>query len=720
MSTLADSDRKTSRPEGGGRVDFTIDDTGIATLRLGEPQESVVTWTEQRLESLGLALDSLASHSGLAGVLVTGPGPGMFCAGADVSLIAGVATPEEGEKAAMRGREIFAKLRSLEVPSVAAIDGPCLGGGLECALYCDARVASDDPRTIIGLPEVKLGIVPGFGGTQNLTRLVGLPTALDWILKGKTAPARVARKAGIVDRVAPLAKLLAAAREELSRLRIHGRRARRLPISARLLSAPPLRSLIGRKVRKTLHSGPARFYPAQSRALDLCLAAARGGDIGFALESRALGELIAGPVAKGLCRVFFLTERAKRLGKDPRAKALGRAMVVGGGVMGAGIAALLAERGLAVRLCDVDERALGRAKSRHCANLAGKRKRQRIERHEEMAAADRLAVSTEWGSLARTDLWLEAVVEDLDVKKKLLSAAVERGLSPHALIATNTSSLPIDEMASSVPEPERVVGIHFFNPPEKMPLVEVIRGSRTSEEAVASACALAVRLGKFPVVVRDVPGFLVNRCLSRYLDEAARLLIAGNEPEFLDRVMLDFGMPMGPCLLLDRIGYDVACKVGEVMHAAYGARMAPSPLFGAMVEAGVLGTKSGGGLFGKDSKDAGPGRKVLADLRAGVAGGPVHATRTEVRQRLVYPMVDEVFRCIDENVVEHEDDADLGLIMGIGFPPFTGGITRFAAAEGFSTIASSLDELSRVLDPRFTPSDGLRRRAVHGAVGKGD
>jgi 3-hydroxyacyl-CoA dehydrogenase/enoyl-CoA hydratase/3-hydroxybutyryl-CoA epimerase len=266
-------------------------------------------------------------------------------------------------------------------------------------------------------------------------------------------------------------------------------------------------------------------------------------------------------------------------------------------------------------------------------------------------------------------------------------------------------------MAEAVPHPERVVGIHFFNPPEKMPLIEVIRGPRTSDAAVATACRFAVRLGKFPIVVKDAPGFLVNRCLAPYLNEASRLLLEGNDPEFLDRVMLDFGMPMGPCRLLDEIGFDVATKVSEVMSKAFPGRMQPSPLFGAMVAAKAFGKKSGGGIHAAKGDGQGPGMKVIEQLRKERTAPMRKASRSEVVQRLIYPLVDEAYRCLDEQIVAAEQDLDLGLVMGIGFPPFLGGVTGFVQREGIQTIVRALEELARTSDPRFEPSEGLRRRA---------
>ena len=448
-------------------------------------------------------------------------------------------------------------------------------------------------------------------------------------------------------------------------------------------------------------------------ALELCVAAFTKPEAdGFEQEARALGEMIATPVSKALTQLFFLTERSKRLGKGNGARNVDRALIVGGGVMGAGIAGQLANKGIDTRLCDLSGEALAKAKARLQQDLSRRVQRKQLKKHEATAIQDKLAVSSDWGSLAHVDLWLEAVVEDLAVKRKLMAQAVAKGLPSDAILATNTSSLPVDAMADAVPNPERVVGIHFFNPPEKMPLVEVIRGKRTSDAAVATACRLATRMGKFPVVTGDSPGFLVNRCLSPYLNEAARLLVEGNDPEFLDRVLLDFGMPMGPCRLLDEIGFDVATKVSEVMEAAFTDRMQPCSLFAAMVAAKALGKKSGGGIYDKDGKGQGPGRKVLDEVRARRGVPTRTASRSEVIQRLIYPLVDEAYRCLDDGVVGAEQDLDLGLVMGIGFPPFLGGITGYAKSEGLKTIVSALDELARTIDARFRPSDGLRRRAV--------
>lgn len=691
-------------------------DGGIAVLRLGEPHETVVTLTRERLDSLDEALQVLVGDASLQGVVITGPGKGMFCAGADLGLIQNVATAADGAAAAARGRAVFARCQALAVPVVAAIEGPCLGGGLELALWCDARIASDDASTQLGLPEVRLGILPGFGGTWTLPRLVGLPQALDLVLRGRTLRGRQARKAGLVDAVAPAARLLAAARALCARLHAAGRKAppRRLRGLPFWLSRTPLRRLVAARAARELRAGPARDLPAPRAALDSCVRAfTTSVQAHAAAEARALGELIVTPACRGLVHLFRLGERQKRLGRHQDAAECTRAIVIGGGVMGAGIAGLFAEKGIQTRLCDVDWNALARAKSRLQQTLAARQRRGQLAAHEAQAAQDRLTVGTDAGDLRTADLWLEAVVEDAGVKKRLFAQAVAQGLPDTAVLATNTSSLSVTAMAAAVPHPERVVGIHFFNPPEKMPLVEVIRGQETSDAAIATACRLALRLGKVPIVVADAPGFLVNRCLAPYVNEAARLVLEGNEPEAIDQAMRDFGMPMGPCRLLDEIGFDIAAKVSATMHAAFAERMQPCELFAAMTDAGTLGQKSGGGLYARDGRRPGPGRSAVAALRAATGMPPRTAPRQELVQRLIYPLVDEACRCLEAGIVADEGDLDLALVLGIGFPAHTGGVMQFAAREGLRTIVAALDLLARTA-PRFAPSDALRRRALRG------
>lgn len=675
---------------------------GIAILRLGAETESVITLTERRLDSLEKTLQALQGCNDVRGLVVTGSVPGMFAAGADISVIEAITDVAAGEQAARRGQTIFGMFQDLKIPVAGAIEGPCLGGGLEMALCFDIRIASDHPATSIGLPEVKLGIVPGFGGTQRLPRLIGIPKALDLILKGRALRATPALRAGLVDRVVPSTRLIEAAEQEVQKLcdRRCKHPKRKLRGGAFWMSRVGLlRSLIRRNVAKTLSRGPGRFYEAPPIALELCLDAfACKPDEGLRREAQALGKLVVSPTCKALVRLFFLTERAKRLGKTADAVDIHNTHIVGGGAMGAGIGGLMATKGLRVRLCDLSTDALASAKHRLQLILNKLCKRRRLAAHEATAAQDRFAASTAWGRLDRTDFFLEAVVENLKVKKQLFRQAIEAGLPTTAILASNTSSLPIDEMAEGLENPERVIGLHFFNPPEKMPLVEVIAGPRTSAATIATTCKLALRMGKFPVVVQDSPGFLVNRCLAPYMNEAALLMVEGCDPKQLDKVMLDFGLPMGPARLLDEVGFDVASKVSEVMAAAFPNRMQPCKLFQAMVDAGHLGRKTGGGILSEG------GTTVLANLRSKARND---ITRSEIFERLIYPMVDEAYRCLAEGLVASEEDLDLGMVMGMGFPPFTGGITRYATSEGHARIASRLQALASSHGSRFAPSQHL-------------
>jgi 3-hydroxyacyl-CoA dehydrogenase/enoyl-CoA hydratase/3-hydroxybutyryl-CoA epimerase len=697
------------------RACWDLDGDGIATLRLapeGAELSGPLTLTETRLESFDTCVreiaDAIAAGRAIRGVVVTGPHERMFAAGADVQAIGGIVDPAEGERAARRGQEIFERLEGLPVPTVAALGGPCLGGGLELALACTRRVAVDDPGTKIGLPEVKLGILPGFGGTQRLARLVGLPKSLELILQGKMLDARRALRQGVVDRAVAPERLLTAARQEIERLVAKPNAAKRKLRGFAWWASffPPLRGYVARKVRKTLETGPAARYPAPKAALECVLAAFRGDRAGgFQREARELGRLIVTKESKALVRLFFLTERSKKLGKAEGARAVDNAVVVGGGIMGAGIAGLFALRGVRTRLCDLVPDNLAAAKARLQKDLDKKTKRRRMQKHEAMAAQDRLAVSAAPGDLRRTDLWLEAVPEDLGLKQKIVRGAIDSGLRDDAIIATNTSSLSITELARGIDHPERVVGIHFFNPPEKMPLVEIVRGEQTSDAAVATAARLAIGLGKFPVVVRDRAGFLVNRCLAPYLDEAARLMLEGVEPERIDEVAKTFGFPMGPARLLDEVGLDVAAKVGEVLAEAF-AHMRPAPLCRALADAGHLGRKTGGCFYGRDGKREGPGRAVLTALRADQPAPkipPTFLADTEIRDRLVLPMVAEAWRCLADGTVANEDDLDLGLVFGIGFPPFRGGLMAWVRREGIDAITARMRTCAERFGERFAP-----------------
>lgn len=710
---MSDQENKAIVETFGERCRFSRSEDGLLYLELvpakGEPLFII---DEEGLHALEQAAAWLQGQEA-RGLVVHGNERG-FIAGADVGLIYEIEDAAEAEAFARRGQACFHAFADLPYPTLAAIHGPCLGGGMELALALDHRIASRSASTKMGLPEVKLGILPGFGGTQRLPLLLGLPAALDMMLKGSSLDGKRALRKGLVEAHVPGHRLLERAAEIL---REQGKRTRKLCWRDHMLTFTRLgRRLVRKQVEKTLAVGPARFLPAPARLLQVTLLGLCDVTKGaYGAEAKALGELATGPECKSLVRLFFGTEQARKLDRklvsdldDPQFEKIRTALVVGGGVMGAGIASLMAEKGLGTRLVDLSEDQLGQAKARHVRNIDRKLRRRRIKPHVAQAAKDRLAVSTRLCGFAGADVFLEAVAENLDLKKRLFGEAGSKG-SEDLLLATNTSSLPLAEMTAGLPHPDQLVGLHFFNPPEKMPLVEIIAHEKSSPKALARACELASRLGKYPVLVQDGPGFLVNRCLAPYLGQAVQLSEEGVAPELIDRVAEEQGMPMGPMRLLDEIGWDVAAKVCEVLAHAWPDRMSASPLFGHMVEAGRLGCKSGKGVYTYDGKSKGRTGSASAFRHLihekGLERSSAHApSKLEIRERLFYPILTEALRCLDEGVVGSEAELDFAMVMGIGYPPHLGGPIRAARLTGLSQVRERLSELADSHGPVFEMS----------------
>lgn len=718
---MSDHDDKKLLEVIGDRCRFSRSDDGILYLELipavGEPLFII---DEAGLTALEEAAVWLANQQ-TTGLVVHGNERG-FIAGADVGLIASIEDPVEAEAFARRGQACFQAFEDLAFPTMAAIHGPCLGGGLELALALDHRIASRSSSTRMGLPEVKLGILPGFGGTQRLPLLLGLPAALDLMLKGGSLNGKRALRKGLIEAHVPLHRLVTRAGEIL----LHPqRRRKKLCWRDHMLTFTRLgRRLVRKQVEKTLSTGPARFLPAPAKLLDVTLQGLVDVSKGaYGAEAKALAELVTGPECKNLVRLFYGTEQARKLDRrlvadleDKHYDKVGTSLVVGGGVMGAGIASLMAEKGLGTRLVDLSEEQLGQAKARHVGNIDRKLRRRRLQPHLAQGAKDRLSVSNTLCGFAGADLFLEAVAENLDLKKRLFAEAAALG-GKDLLLATNTSSLPLAEMAADLPHPEQLVGLHFFNPPEKMPLVEVIAHAKSSPKALARACELATRMGKFPVLVQDGPGFLVNRCLAPYLGQAVQLCEEGVAPELIDKVAEEQGMPMGPLRLLDEIGWDVAEKVCDVLAQAWPERMSASPLFGHMVEAGLLGRKSGKGVYayGKKSKDKAGHGSALQHLihDKGLERSSAHApSKLEIRERLFYPILTEAIRCLEEGVVGSEDELDFAMVMGIGYPPHLGGPIRAARSTGLEQVRERLSELAAIHGPLFEAPASMREMAL--------
>lgn len=761
---------------------WTLDDDGMAEIVFDVPGQSVNTLNGVVLQELEALLDEVAGERSVRCALLVSGKPKGFCAGADIHEIEAVTDPDDARRKVVRGQKVFQRLATLPFPAVAGIHGLCLGGGLELALACAHRIAAEDAE--LGLPEVNLGIFPAWGGTQRLPRLIGAASAVDLICSARRVSGKEARRLGLVDRACPPRELLGRARafaHELAVGRTPGPeadgRARRV---ARDPGAPGrLRRLalegnpVGRKVlfaqaRKRILARTGGHYPAPLRALQAMEEGLEGSvEAGLALEARLVSDLVVSPISKNLIHVFGLfrsVERSPlantRAGEAP----LARAGVVGAGVMGGGIAALLASAQIEVRLKDVDTGRVAEGLRAARQALESRRRRGRIDRRALRRRMNRIAGTTTYAGFGRVDLVIEAVVEDLSVKRRVLGEVGER-TPPRAWLCTNTSALPVGEIAGAVRDRTRVAGLHFFNPVDRMPLVEVVRARETSDEAVAALYRLALRLRKKPVVVRDAPGFLVNRILMRYLNEAVHLVGEGVGLEAVDGAMTAFGMPVGPLALLDDIGLDVAGHVGKTLADAFPRRMEPAPLFRALEASGRRGRKGGRGFYvyeGTSRKGADPAlRKELvnwipaadegaltggtetgpaADAAAGsgwegsepqvgsmppaVSGIPValepesEARRppaaVEIEHRLVFPMIDEAALCLADGVVGSASELDLAMIAGTGFPAFRGGLLRYADALGVEAVVSGLGRRALELGKRFEPSPALREVAERG------
>lgn len=655
---------------------------GVLWLTLDRAGSAVNALSAEVLEELGRLLPDLA-RSGAAGLVVRSGKAAGFIAGADVNEFGAVAGTDQALAHVRRGQELFRQLERLPMPTVAMVHGFCLGGGLELALACTRRVASDDPATRLGLPEVLLGIHPGFGGTVRLTRLLGPAAAMDLMLTGRTVSAKAARKLGLVDAVVPERHLVRAALAAL--------RDRRPPRRASFLAAlpgrwplrPALAALLRRKVARRVRPD---HYPAPFALIDLWDRSGGDPEAMYQAEARSVAELVTGTTARNLVRVFQLQERLKGLARR-EAPAVDRVHVVGGGVMGGDIAAWCALQGLLVTVQDVDAARLARVVARAGDLFRRKLKDPRLVQ----AALDRLVPDPDGGGVARADLVLEAIFEDAEAKRGLYRA-LEPRMRPDALLATNTSSLPLERLADVLDRPDRFLGLHFFNPVAKMQLVEVVAAPGTDPAAVDRALAFTGAIRRLPLPVRSSPGFLVNRVLMPYLLEALTLVEEGTSPAEVDRAALAFGMPMGPVLLADTVGLDICLSVARVLGA--GDRGAVEARLERMVAGGRLGRKTGQGFY------------RFRNGRAQVPPGPAPEPGGPLERRLVTRLLDEAAACLREGVVADADLLDAGVVFGTGFAPFRGGPLQYARETGAAGREGPLQPREAPFGPQAAPDAG--------------
>ncbi len=712
-------------------LSFPEDD--VALLTLDDPDSGANVLSRHVLEALERHLDDLDKRQNLAGLVIRSAKPGMFIAGADLKeFVVWLDAPQEEISSYCRGgQQLFDRLARSDYVTVAAVDGMCVGGGAELALWCDRRVFTDAEKTGFGFPEVKLGLFPGWGGTARTPRMVGLANAIELVTGGETIDTRAAAAMGLTNDVVATSKrengdgLQAAAirmirAEQASQEFRRDRQRWAAPIA---ISETEL-GFLGATANAYIQQQTKGHYPAPLAALELMLGAA-GVDVEAAcqMEADEFAKLFGSPINRALLNVFFLQDRNKKSASEPgrtpprsdHPKKITSAAVVGAGVMGQGIAAANVKRGIPVALMDANQEALARGVKGVLkeASYNKQLKGPDVERAVDLAPLVNGTLSDV--ELCHSDIVIEAIVEEREPKRRLF-ARLEPLMNDETVLCSNTSTIPITQLAEGLERPERFCGLHFFNPVRQMPLVEVIRGGKTSDATIAAAVAYAKTLGKSPIVMNDGPGFLVNRLLLPYMNEAALLLCEGAEIHAIERAAKAFGMPIGPFTLYDVVGLDVAVHAGRVMVAAFPDRVVPASIVEQLVEHGRLGQKVGMGFFdyapakggkpprGTDSTEV---ARLINDCRAAAAR---KVSADEMTDRLFLPMLVEATRVLEDGLVADVRDVDLALILGIGFPPFHGGLFFWADTIGPAQIVEKLRKYAP-LGKRYEPTAMLTRLA---------
>ncbi len=689
--------------------EFTLDNNGIATLCLDLEDSAVNILSSEVLRALDAKFNELKKAEDIRLLQITSAKEGIFIAGADIAEIEDLRDEDEAYEKVREGQKILSQISTLPFPTLAVINGACLGGGLELALCCDYRLCTENSATKIGLPEVNLGVLPGFGGTQRLKRLTGLSKALELILGGKILNGKKAEKLGVVDACVPqgylefkqksFIELILSNPEKILQKRKKGSWMDRF-----------LPQLVFSYARKNVAAKTKNKYPAPLAVLDL-LEKTNSKEVqeGLEYEARAFAKLAITDISKNLIGLFYASEALKKeRGVKRRVKALPIKMinVIGAGVMGSGIVFQFSKIGKLVRMKLRRYEQAAQALKTIQKVYDGIIKRHRLTPAEVNMKMGHITYTTEFDGFNNCDLALEAIIEDKKAKQELYEQ-LEEIMDEKAIIASNTSSLSITMLSEKMKNPERFVGMHFFNPVPRMPLVEIIPGKKTSDKSIATVVALAKEAGKTPVVVGDCAGFLVNRILLPYINEAVRMFEEGADYEKIDALILDFGMPMGPFVLADEVGLDVGYKVAKVLEDAYGERMKVSSILDRVYQQmQLLGKKSGKGFYIHSGKK----RQVNSEVV-----GLVFSKRTfdeqEIIDRAILIMINEAAMCLQEGIVENAQYLDMAMVMGTGFPPFRGGLLRYADSIGISNIVMTLESLAKNYGIRFEPAKLLQDMA---------
>lgn len=697
---------------------FTMEvrDDGVAVVTIDVPGESMNTLKDSFAEEVGSLMNRLESDDSVKGVVFISGKPGSFIAGADINMIDGCENAVDAESLARKGQAMFDRIEQLNVPVVAAINGACLGGGLELAMACHVRICTDNSKTTLGLPEVKLGLLPGSGGTQRLPELVGVQQGLTMILTGKELRAKQAKKAGLVAEVVPQSILLDVAVEHALKRKPKSTKPPLKGMSKVLEATRFGRDIIFKKAGEQAQKKSQGNYPAIDKIIQTVREGVeRGREAGLDKEARSFGELAMTPESYQLRQIFFATtEMKKETGADGvEPDPVKRVGVLGGGLMGGGIAYVTAAKaGIPARIKDISEDGISNALHYSYERLNKKVKRRHMRRAELEKTMLMLSGSLDYSGFERTDVVIEAVFEDLNLKQKMV-ADVEEHAAESTIFATNTSSLPITQIAATAKRPEQVIGLHYFSPVDKMPLAEIITHPGTSDKTIATTVSLAKKQGKTPIVVKDGAGFYVNRILAPYMNEAARLLLAGEPIEHLDKTLVKFGFPVGPITLLDEVGIDVAAKVAPVLVKELGDRFEAPDAFEKLIDDDRKGKKNQKGFYqyGKGVK----GKPVDTSVYSLLDIDPKQSkSADEIIDICLLPMLNEAAYCLQEEIIRSPRDGDIGAIFGIGFPPFLGGPFRYMDSQGLETIVSKLEKLASERGERYTPAPLLKQMVENG------
>lgn len=691
-------------------------ENGIGHLIMDVKGDTMNTLKAEFSDEIAQVLKDIREDKTLKGIVLISGKKDSFVAGADVNMLASCQSAAEATALVRQGHAIFDQLENLSIPLVAAIHGPCLGGGLELAMACHARVCSDSNKTALGLPEVQLGLLPGGGGTQRLPKLVGIQKSLDMMLTGKQLRAKQALKAGLVNDVVPESILVATA-EQLALSGNVKPKVRKLSLQDKLLEGNPVgRGILFSQATKMVKHKTKGNYPAPLKIID-CIRTGveQAPSKGYQVEADHFGELVMSDVSAQLRQIFFATTDMKKEqgieGVTP--EAIENVAVMGGGLMGGGIAFVTATKAkLPVRIKDISHQGISHA-LKYGYDLLNKKVKRRFMRHSEMQnQLARITGTTEYTGFNNVDMVVEAVFEDLTLKQNMV-ADIESHCKETTIFASNTSSLPIGQIAEKALRPENVIGLHYFSPVDKMPLAEIIAHEKTSDKTISTTVAFAKKQGKTPIVVKDKAGFYVNRILAPYMNEAAMLLLEGCSVDLLDKAIVNFGFPVGPMQLLDEVGIDVGSKIGPILQAELGDRFAPPSAFSKLIEDGRLGKKVKKGFYQYNTKS----KKKLVDESVysllGLKPSERNVTNAQV-ERCVYMMLNEAARCLDEGIIRNARDGDIGAIFGIGFPPFLGGPFNYIDKIGAVEVVSKLNYMSREFGERFTPCNALVEMAEQG------